>query len=79
MVPGTNKVDPANHNQLGADTDVLSQLRSGAVEFFTPPSSKSEMPSTPNINRLAVEHAARYAGFPIPASWLTSQRGLFAL
>ena len=38
MVPGTNKVDPANHNQLGADTDVLSQLRSGAVEFFTPPS-----------------------------------------
>jgi len=41
MVPGTNKVDPANHNQLGADTDVLSQLRSGAVEFFTPPSVHS--------------------------------------
>src|SRR4030088_1996637 len=25
------------NNQLGSDTDMLSQIRSGGIEFFTPP------------------------------------------
>lgn len=42
-------------NQLGSDTDLLSQLRSGGVEFF-------------NLSTSILAPSSRRQGFPIPAS-----------